>query len=143
MFFLIGYCKGCIDFSDLSINQQQHLKFCFVLSSSSLRLSTAFTFFKPAFVYFPLSCCVSFPTEKCVASCLQLPCRSNTVFSLNHSEKVKRRTWLSEPEGSTGTKNIPRTVISRFCLFFWVFVCFFFVNTTSVVGDYYHGDAGK
>lgn len=75
-----------------------------------------------------------------VASSLQLPCRSNTVFSLNHREKVKRGTWLSEPEGSTGTKkkNSKDSDFKVLLVFF-----FFYVNTTRVVGNYYHGDAGK
>lgn len=81
-------------------NQKQHLTFCFV-SSSSLLPSTWVIFFEQANMQFHLRCFFSL-LRHFVASSLQLPCRSSTVFSLNHSEKVERRTWLSESQGSTG-----------------------------------------
>lgn len=53
-----------------------------------------------------ISCCFG-PNPSCWPASPQR--RSNTVFPLNQMKKVKRRTWLPEPEGSART---PRT--SRF-----------------------------
>lgn len=50
-----------------------------------------------------VSCCFG-PTPSCQPVSLQR--RSNTVFPLNQMKKVKRRTWLPEPESSART---PRT----------------------------------